>query len=225
MAETAEHEAVKGKEAGEKVGPGKALNKKNLKWYAVGALAAIAVLVFFFTRKSNSNATASNTAATSPTSTDGLDPATISTLESLGLLGNSSSTSSGYGGGSGSWWGGGGGSAIATTPTTSSTGTSTTAPTTTTGSTTSTGTGTSTTTGSPLPAQSGGQLEYVTTGGQTLAQIASALGTTAQTLISDTISGHGDVNNGAFSNWLKTSNMGSKGNVPSGLKLFYTPAK
>lgn len=209
-------EAVKGKEGNEKIG-GK-LNKKNAKFYVIGALAVIAVLVFVFVRKSNSGTTAATTAAP-PTTTGGLDPGTLSALESMGLLGNSSQGSNGYGGYSGSWWGGGG-QAVTSTPVTDSGGTTAT---TTTSSGTGSGTGTSPVTGSPQPSSSGGQLEYTTTGGQTLAQIAAALGTTTQSLISDTVSGHGNVNNGQFSSFLSKNNMGAKGSVPKGLKLYYTP--
>jgi hypothetical protein len=78
----------------------------------------------------------------------------------------------------------------------------------------------------PTPAPStSGTMSY-TTGGKgerTLAQLATALGTTPQVLIADTINHPGDVNGGKFTNWLQGSNMGTKGNIPHGLTLYYTP--
>jgi anaerobic selenocysteine-containing dehydrogenase len=53
------------KEANEKTGPNPAKKNQNTKWYLVGGLAVIALLVFIFVRKSNSNATAGTTAASS----------------------------------------------------------------------------------------------------------------------------------------------------------------
>jgi len=47
------------------------------KWYIVGALGLIAVLVFFFVRKSNANATGGS----SGTSQSGMDPATAAALQ------------------------------------------------------------------------------------------------------------------------------------------------
>jgi LysM repeat protein len=66
------------KDGEDKLGPGKKggmLGGKN-KMYVVGALAAIAVLVFMFVRKSNSTAAA----GTSTTGQTGIDPATLATL-------------------------------------------------------------------------------------------------------------------------------------------------
>lgn len=66
------------KEANEKVPKkGGLLTGKN-KWYVVGGLAIIAVLVFYFVRKSNSSASGSSTTGTSST----LDPATEAALQS-----------------------------------------------------------------------------------------------------------------------------------------------
>jgi LysM repeat protein len=65
-------------EGDKKVGPGKkGLTGKN-KWYVVGALGVVAVLVFFFVSRSNSNATTSGTASDGST----LDPATAAALQS-----------------------------------------------------------------------------------------------------------------------------------------------
>lgn len=65
-------------EGDKKVGPGKkGLTGKN-KWYVIGGLGIVAVLVFFFVSRSNSNATTSGTAASGST----LDPATAAALQS-----------------------------------------------------------------------------------------------------------------------------------------------
>lgn len=64
------------KEANEKTPKKGMLTGKN-KWYVVGALAAIAVLVFVFVRKSNANS-----ATTGTTSSTNLDPATQAALQS-----------------------------------------------------------------------------------------------------------------------------------------------
>lgn len=67
----------------------------NKKWYLVGALAVIAALVFAFVRKSNSNATTSNTP-----STTGLDPTTQAMLQAA-LQGQASGLGSGLPGAQG----------------------------------------------------------------------------------------------------------------------------
>lgn len=75
----AELHAVKdsdSKEANDKQ-PKKGLLTGKNKWYVVGALAVIAVLVFVFVRKSNSNAAGSTSATGSS-----LDPATEAALQS-----------------------------------------------------------------------------------------------------------------------------------------------
>lgn len=71
---------------------------KQMRMYLVGGLAVVAVLVFFFVRKSNSNTAA--TAAT-PSTTGALDPNTLATLQSLGLLGSGSTGMQGVGGATG----------------------------------------------------------------------------------------------------------------------------
>jgi resuscitation-promoting factor RpfA len=67
--------------AGEqKVGPkGNMLSGKK-KWYVIGGLGALAVLVFYFVSRSNSAAAGGSTTTTSGTS--GLDPATEAALQS-----------------------------------------------------------------------------------------------------------------------------------------------
>ena len=55
------------------------LDTKKKKWYIVGGLGIIAVLVFFFVRKSNATASGSTTAGSANTS---LDPATQAALQS-----------------------------------------------------------------------------------------------------------------------------------------------
>ena len=67
----------------------------NKKWYLVGALAAIAVLVFAFVRKSNSNAATSST----PTSST-LDPTTLAMLQAA-LQGQANGSSTGLPGAQG----------------------------------------------------------------------------------------------------------------------------
>lgn len=64
-------------QANEKV-PKKGLGTKNMKWYIVGGLAAVAVLVFFFVSRSNT-AASSDTSGT--TADNALDPSTQSALE------------------------------------------------------------------------------------------------------------------------------------------------
>jgi resuscitation-promoting factor RpfA len=56
----------------------KDLKTKNTKWYVVGGLALIAVLVFLFVKQSNSNSSSANPA----NQTTGLDPATEAALQS-----------------------------------------------------------------------------------------------------------------------------------------------
>ena len=70
----------KGPEANAKVPKKGMLTGKN-KWYVVGALAAIAVLVFVFVKKSNSTAAASTTSGSTDTSGT-TDSATDAALES-----------------------------------------------------------------------------------------------------------------------------------------------
>lgn len=66
---------------------------------------------------------------------------------------------------------------------------------------------------------------YVTKppGHRTLAQLATALGTTPQVIIADTINHPGNVNGGKFSQWLQSSRNGTVGNIPWGLTVFYSP--
>jgi hypothetical protein len=77
-------------EANEKVPKGK-LKTKNTKWYIVGGLAVVAVLVFFFVRQSNSSA--ANTSGTAATT---LDPSTQAALQNA-LQAQSGAYSSGSG--------------------------------------------------------------------------------------------------------------------------------
>lgn len=81
-------EAAQGEE---KVGPGskKAKKNQNMKWYLVGGLAVVAVLVFFFVSKSKSNAASSATTPTG-TTTGIMDPNTLAALAASGLLGGGS---------------------------------------------------------------------------------------------------------------------------------------
>lgn len=72
---------------------------KQMRMYLIGGLGVVAVLVFFFVRKSNSNAAASTTAI--PSTTGALDPNTLATLQSLGLLGSGSTGMQGVGGATG----------------------------------------------------------------------------------------------------------------------------
>lgn len=69
-------------EGEEKVGPGKGkkqgLMTGKYKWYVVGALGLIAVLVFVFVRRSNANAAGSTTTG----ATTAMDPATQAALQS-----------------------------------------------------------------------------------------------------------------------------------------------
>lgn len=73
---------------------------KQMRMYLIGGLGIVAVLVFFFVRKSNSN-TAATTAAATPSTTGALDPNTLATLQSLGLLGSGSTGMQGTGGATG----------------------------------------------------------------------------------------------------------------------------
>lgn len=73
MPEVAKDPTGEGKEKVPK--PGKF---SKYKWYIVGGMAVIAVLVFYFVRKSNANASGS----TSTTSGSTLDPATAAALQS-----------------------------------------------------------------------------------------------------------------------------------------------
>lgn len=70
----------------EKIGPKKGKKNSNLKWYLIGGAGVVAILVFYFVSKSNSNAQSTN--ATPPTS--GLDPNTLAALSQAGLLGGAS---------------------------------------------------------------------------------------------------------------------------------------
>jgi LysM repeat protein len=64
-------------EANSKV-PKKGLKTGKQKWYIVGGLAAVAILVFYFVSRSKSSAAASGTTATTGTT---LDPATQAALQ------------------------------------------------------------------------------------------------------------------------------------------------
>lgn len=63
------------------------------------------------------------------------------------------------------------------------------------------------------------QKSYTTTGGKSLTQIASSLGTTPESIVSDTTSGHGNINGGKL--WAYVDNWNTP--IPAGLTLFYTP--
>jgi LysM repeat protein len=65
------------KEANEKV-PKKGLKTSKNKWYIVGGLGLVAVLVFFFVSRSKANGTATSSTGT----TSSLDPSTQAALES-----------------------------------------------------------------------------------------------------------------------------------------------
>lgn len=79
--------------ANETIGPGGKKGKKNqnLKWYLIGGLGLLAVLVFFFVHQSNANSSTNGTNATPNTS--GLDPGTLAALSQAGLLGGASTGS------------------------------------------------------------------------------------------------------------------------------------
>lgn len=73
-------------EGEEKIGPKKGKKNSNLKWYLIGGAGVVAILVFYFVSKSNSNAQSTNTTP----QTSGLDPNTLAALSQAGLLGGAS---------------------------------------------------------------------------------------------------------------------------------------
>jgi LysM repeat protein len=83
-------------EANEKVPGGKKKKNANLKWYLVGGIGIIAVLVLFFVNRSKANA--GTAATTTPNGTTGLDANTLAALSQAGLLGGASLGSGGGGG-------------------------------------------------------------------------------------------------------------------------------